>query len=63
MTAMLAGAIVVAAFGLVALAGLALVVALYRVSHQSAAGPNSEASDRADRSPRGHPSHSEAKGG
>ena len=60
---MLTGAIVVAAFGLVALACLALVVALYRVGHHSAAGAASEAGDRAGRRPRRHPSQSEAKGG
>jgi hypothetical protein len=41
MTGMLSGIILVAAFGLVAAAGLVLAIALYRISGRPAAGADS----------------------
>jgi hypothetical protein len=38
MTAMLSGVIMIAAFGIVAAAGLVLMVALYRISGRAGAG-------------------------
>lgn len=40
---MLSGAIVIAAFGLVAAAGLILVASLYRISGRAAAGSDGDA--------------------
>jgi hypothetical protein len=47
MAAMLSGVIMIAAFGLVAAAGLILCVALYRVSHRPGAGSGGD-HDQAD---------------
>jgi hypothetical protein len=48
MTAMLSGLVLVAAFGLTALAALVLVVALYRVSGHPAAGAASDLGQNGD---------------
>jgi hypothetical protein len=45
MTAMLSGVILVAAFGVVAAAGLVLTVALYRISGRRAAGSGADHGD------------------
>jgi hypothetical protein len=48
MTAMLSGLILVAAFGVLAVAGLLLVVALYRISGRPAAGAASDVGQHSD---------------
>jgi hypothetical protein len=48
MTAMLSGLVLVAAFGALAVAGLLLVVALYRISGRPAAGAASDAGPHSD---------------
>jgi hypothetical protein len=48
MAAMLSGLVLVAAFGVLAVAGLLLVVALYRISGRPAAGAASDAGQHSD---------------